>query len=158
MFRGAFIRADGLVIPNNITVFGSGLLLRMAVQHIVQPFWIALVNCVPDPLIQLEDVDEPTIGVNGYARQPIAQDDTAAGWPTVGTLNGESFCMTDYVTFTAAGGPFDKAVNRLALCTTLDDVTGDGIVALSAAMPAAIIIDPDTDLLDRKFKYAIYAR
>lgn len=149
MLRGAFIRADGLLIPNNITLLGSEMILESAFRHTDIEFSVALANCVPDIHLLVTDLNEPT-EVNGYARIPVTQD--IVGWPISGDLNGESYIETPYLTWTAVGGPFDKPVYRLAL------IGNDVVMALSAAMPSEIVIGVDTEELSRKFKYRVYLR
>lgn len=149
MLRGAFIRADGLIIPNNITLVGSGLILRGALRREVIPMAVALANCVPDPALTVAQLNEPT-GVNGYARIPVTQD--AAGWPGAGTLNGEQYLESGWLTWTAVGGAFDKPVNRMAI------VSGADVFCVSGAFPAELTIQPTTVEVDRKFKYRIYQR
>lgn len=154
--RGEFIRADGLVVPNNITIFGAQMILAATFRNTVPTFYAALVNAAPDPELQLEELGEPTIGVNGYARIAIAR--SALGWPTVGTLNNEPYIESDWLTWAAVGGPFDAAVRRIALVYDSADVLGEGVFALSGAFPEDITIDTDTVEADRKFKYRVYLR
>lgn len=154
-FRGEFIRADGLVIPNNVTLYGSQKVLTLAFTDAVASFWMALCNAQPDTALQIEDLNEPTIGVNGYARQQLAR--TAVGWPTVGSLNGEAYIESASFVFAAVGGPFDAAARRIALLESETDVEGD-VIALSAAFPADLTVDTDTVIADRTFKYRLYGR
>jgi hypothetical protein len=156
MFRGEFIRADGLVIPNNITRLGSKTLLEAATRNTVPAFFVGLVNCVPDINIQYEDTQESTIGVNGYTRIPITRDN--AGWVGNGYINDEAYVESGWLTWTATGTGFDEAVNRLMLCNNQTLVNGAGILAISTPMPAAISITPATILNDRRFKYRLYGR
>lgn len=155
MFRGEFIRADGLVIPNNITTYGAKSIFRWALRDEDYDLHIGLANCAPDVLLQIEDLNEPTIGVNGYARQPITR---GAGWPVFGTFNGEQYYETSVFVFEATGAGFDAEINRLALINSLADAAGEKVVALSGALPAALTITPATLLADRSFKYRIYGR
>lgn len=154
-FRGEFIRADGLVIPNNVTLYGSKLILQTALQGLAKTFWMALADCQPDVNLQIEDLGEPTIGTNGYARQQLTQD--ATGWPTVGDLNGEAYVESASFTFAASGGDFDAAARRIALIESDSAVEGD-VIALSAAFPTQITIGVDTEVADRTFKYRLYGR
>lgn len=157
MIRGEYIRADGLVIPNNITILGSGLILQGFARRAAITMWVALANCAPDQALLLDDLNEPTLGVNGYARIPVTQDST--GWPTLGTLNGESYVETDFLIWAAIGGNFDKAVNRMALCEgNISSTTGNQVISLSASMPADLTVMPTTALGLRKFKYRVYLR
>ncbi len=155
MLRGEFIRADGLVIPNNITTFGAATILAAAMRNTVPTFWVGLCDAVPDPDLQIEDLTEPTIATNGYGRIQITRDDT--GWPTVGETNGEPFIESDWLTWAATGGAFDEEIRRMFIAASETDTTGD-VFALSAALPALVEIDEATAEADRRFKYRIYLR
>lgn len=157
MLRGEFIRkSDGLVIPNNVMTYGVRTILRAALRNEAITLHAALANCNPDPELTAEQLNEPTLGVNGYARQVIARSNV--GWPAISLLNGEVFLETAYFVFVAAGGNFDKPVNRLALIDHATQVNGAIVVALSGAVPDEITITPDTEESDRSFKYRLYAR
>lgn len=155
MLRGEFHCGDGLVIPNNITVFGAQTLLAAALCNTVPSFWVGLVDGVPDSGLQIEDLDEPEIGVNGYERVEIER--STGGWPTTGLTNGEPYIESGWLTWVATGGNFSKAIRRMVLLSTEDEVTGN-IFALSAVLPDLRLIGPDTPLAQRRFKYRIYLR
>jgi hypothetical protein len=153
--RGEFIRADGLVIPNNITTYGVKSIFQWALRNENYDLHMGLANCAPDPELQIEDLNEPTIGVNGYARQPLVR---ATDWAIFGTFNGEQYYESSIMVFEAAGGDFDAAINRIALINSLSDVAGEKVVALSGPLPAELTITPTTLEADRSFKYRIYGR
>ena len=155
MLRGEFIFASGLVVPNNITKFGAESILRGAMRGEALTFWVGLVDAAPDADLLIENVTEPTIGTNGYARQQLTQD--ATGWPTVGETNAEPYVETDWLTWTATGGDFDQATSRMMIVTSETDLTGD-VFALSAAAPTLAAVTPTTPEADRKFKYRVYLR
>lgn len=154
--RGEFRRGDGLVIPNNITKAGVEAILRAAFQGEPLTLWMGLANAVPDPEIQIEDLNEPEIGVNGYARVELTQDDES--WPTLGLTNDEVYIESKSVVFEAAGGEFTEAVTRVALLLSATDTTGSGVLSLSSALPFALTIDPDTPIAQRTFTYRLYLR
>lgn len=154
--RGEFIRGDGLVIPNNITTYGTEMILRWAFQDAAYALHMGLANCSPALDLAIESLNEPTIAVNGYARQALAKDNV--DWLTYGTLNGESYLESKEVVFAATGGDFDKAIVRMALINSEAALTGTLVVALSNPLPAPIIITPTTPAPERTFKYRIYAR
>ena len=154
--RGEFIRGDGLVIPNNIMTYGMQQIFSWALKNTGYNLYIGLANCNPDPGLLAEHLNEPTIGVNGYARQGITRDGT--GWPTSDLLNNEPYFETQEFVFDAVGGPYDKAIRRLALINHPTDVTGQIVVALSSPLPADLIIETTTDLPSRTYKYRIYGR
>lgn len=156
MLRGEFIRADGLVIPNNITSWGAARILRAAMLNVDSEWWVALVNVVPEQDLQIEDLNEPTIGVNGYERIEILR--SIVGWPAEGTLNGEFYVESGFLTWEAVGGDFDAAVTRMAILTSETDTDGEEVVCLSGAFPAELTVTPETAEADRKFKYRIYLR
>ncbi len=155
MLRGEFIRADGLVIPNNLTIFGADTLLKAALRNTVPTFWVGLVDGVPETELQIEDLDEPTIGTNGYARQQITRDST--GWPVADVLNGEPYLESLWLTWAASGGSFDQAIRRLMIVPSQTDITGD-VFALSAPLEGLVTIGVATVEDDRKFKYRLYLR
>jgi len=161
MLRGAFKNHAGLVLPNNITLFGRMEVLRMAfagnqrgvVTAAGANFYVGLCLANPGDGLLLEDIAEPTIGVNGYARVAVSRD--ATGWTTDGFVNGEAFIESKDLAFTAVGGNFDKPISRLFLCTSPTALTGD-LIALSAAMPAALTITPLTLVTARTFNYDVF--
>lgn len=155
MLRGEFHTPSGLVIPNNITKFGAAMILAAAMRNTVPAFWVGLVDGVPDPDLQLEDLTEPTLGVNGYARIQITRDNT--GWPTTGEMNGEPYIESGWLTWTATGGAFDQQIRRMVLLPDDTDLTGN-VFCLSAALPALRTINESTAEADRQFKYRIYLR
>lgn len=154
-YRGEFIRPNGLVIPNNITTVGVQAILGAALRNTVPTFWVGLCSGVYEPGLRIEDLQEPTIAVNGYARLAVTRD--AIGWPSDGQVNGEVFFETLNLVWAAAGGPFDKSVTRMFICGTEAGVNGD-VYALSAALPDDLTIDVTTNVTDRTFKYRLYAR
>lgn len=156
MLRGEFIRGDGLVIPNNIMTYGIEQILRWALQGDSPQLHMALADCNPTPGLLIQSLGEPTIGTNGYARQPLAQNNT--DWPTTGTLNGEFYIESKAVVFTASGGNFSVPVTRTALVNSLAATTGQLVVALSNPFPASLLITPTTPEVERTFKYRIYGR
>lgn len=153
--RGEFLRADGLVIPNNIMSAGGLHILRTAFQHLSIPIWMGLCRAVPTPDLNLDDCVEPTQGVNGYARVEIPQTD--AGWPISGFLHGEAYIESQPSIFIASGGNFDQPVERMFLTAIPAAVVGD-VLCLSAALPAPLTISPTTPLAERTFRYRIYLR
>lgn len=155
MLRGEFRWKNGLVIPNNVTKFGCETILTTAMRDAAVTFYVGLCSAVYDPELQIEDMDEPTIGVNGYARQALARNST--DWPTLSELNDEAFLESKELVWAAVGGEFSEAITRMFITTTLAGVTGD-VFALSAALPDELIIDEDTDLADRTFTYRLYMR
>lgn len=154
-FRGEFRRSDGLVIPNNITTAGATALLAAALRNTVPTFWVGLCSAVYQPDLQIEDVVEPTIATNGYARIAVARDLT--GWPSDGLVNGEVYFESLPLVWQAAGGPFDQPVTRMFICQSEAGLTGD-IIALSSSLPDDLLVDVDTLLVDRTFQYRLFAR
>lgn len=154
--RGEFIRGDGLVIPNNITTYGIQSIFAWAFQAAAYDLHFALVTGNPASDLDIGDLTEPTIGVNGYARQPIAQD--AVDWLTAGLLNDEPYLETKEFVFAASGGAFDAEISRMALIDSLNATSGELVVALSNPLADPITIDELTDVGERTFKYRIYGR
>lgn len=146
---------------SNVTIFGRSVLLAAALRNTVPTFWVGLVDASPDPELLIADCIEPTIGVNGYQRIQITRND--AGWITAGTLNGQPWLESDWLIWAATGGPFDKTVQRLMLVCNSTNIVDDEsdanlkVVALSAAMPLPLTVNPATLEANRKFKYRLYA-
>lgn len=152
--RGEFRGRDGLVLPNNITSEGARVILAAAFRNDVPTFYAGLVTGVPSLSLTSATLTEPAIGTNGYARVAIAR--SAVGWPTQGESAGERYIETDWLTFTASGGDFSQAIQRVALLGTSTYNSADLVYALSAALPATRVIGPSTDLSLRQFKYRVY--
>ncbi len=154
--RGEFVRGDGLVIPNNITTHGATQILTAAFRGVDPTLHIGLANCNPHPLLNLNQLNEPTIGVNGYARQSINSDNT--DWPTIGSLSGEVYFETRPFIFTPTGSGFDKAITRPVIVSHATDVAGLKVVAVGSALAEEIKLLSSTDVALRTFKYRIFAR
>jgi hypothetical protein len=155
MLRGEFRFENGLIVPNNITIAGAELILGAAFRADTPVFWIGLCNAVFESNLTIQDVDEPTLAVNGYARLAVAR--SVAGWPGGGVVNGESFVESLPLVWTPTGAAFDKPVTRMFICNTESDQVGD-VFCLSGALPDELTLDPTTLLTDRTFKYRVYLR
>lgn len=155
MLRGEFRSKSGLVIPNNITTAGAQMILGSALRGDVPTFYVGLCSAVPVPGLLIENVVEPTLATNGYARLAVARDNT--GWPSDGLVNGEPYLESLDLVWTAVGGPFDQPVTRMFLTPEESATVGD-VYAISAALPEELAIDESTPLVDRTFNYRIYLR
>lgn len=150
--RGRFVRADGLTIDNNISIAGSQAIMKAAFRHDVQDFFVGLCQGVPTLSMTVDDVIEPTIGINGYARQQLTQD--IVGWPSVGVLGSEAIISSKPIVFTPTAS-FDQAFSRLML---VPELVGDGltsIFALSVALSTPIVLTSTTPLIERTFTYEV---
>lgn len=152
--RGEFIRGDGLVIPNNVSLAGAEMFLRAAFQGVATTLWVGLVAGAPTLEMTMADMTEPTIGSNGYARAELTQDET--GWPVVTSSATEVYVESEFMTWVATPEEFDQAVQRLALLGSDTYSPANEVYALSGLMPNEIIIGPTTDESLRKFKYRLY--
>jgi hypothetical protein len=155
LLRGEFLRLDGRLIPNNVTTVGAQTILGAALRNTVPVLWVGLCSAVYAPDLRIEQLSEPAIGTNGYARLPVTRDNV--GWPNTGVVNGEVYFETLELIWAAAGGAFDTPVTRMFICGTQNGLVGD-VYALSAALPDDLVIDPTTPLADRTFKYRLFAR
>lgn len=155
MFRGEFHQANGLVIPNNVTIFGAQSILEGFARNTVPTFFVGLCNAVYEPELSLADIEEPTIATNGYARIPLPRD--ATGWPSDGLVNNEPYIESLALVWSAVGGAFDKAITRMFITPEESALVGD-LFCLSAALPEEFTIDEDTVEADRTFKYRLFAR
>lgn len=152
--RGQFVRRDGLVLPNNVSLAGAEAILKGAFRLTAQAWYAALVTGSASPSMTMAGMVEPTIGMNGYARVAIAQ--SALGWPTIGALVNEKYIESDWLTFTASGGNFTQAVQRIALLGFNTYSGAHPVFALSAIMPVEITIGVATPLAQRQFKYQFF--
>lgn len=152
--RGQFTRRDGLILPNNISKAGAKMILSAAFRNDVPTFYAGLVKGTPSLTMTMASMTEPTIGINGYARISIPRNST--GWPTENEVGGERFIETDWLTFAAVGGDFDKTIQRIALLSSAAYDSADDVLALSAALPTELQITPTTPLVNRQFKYAVF--
>jgi hypothetical protein len=155
MLRGEFRFANGLIVPNNVTEAGSAAILAAALRNTDITFWVGLCSAVYQPDLKIEDVTEPTLATNGYARLAVTRD--LVGWPSGGLVNGESYLESLPLVWTAVGAPFDQPVTRMFISQEESATAGD-IIALSAALPDDLIIDPATLEVDRTFVYRLYLR
>lgn len=147
--KGEFHHALG-VTPNNITDWGATALLQMAFQGTDITLWVGLCSGVFTPDLQIGALEEPTIGVNGYARQPLTR--SVVDWPVTGITVGSPFIESKQLTWTPAGGAFDKLVTRMFICADDNDLAGN-VFALSAAMH-----NPMSVTAALSAKYRLYAR
>ena len=112
-------------IPNQFTVFGMQQVLYAAFQG-AEPTWYMGVCAVnPADSLALNAINEPTEGVNGYARSALILNST--NWPTISNINGESYVESRDVTFVATGA-YDSQVNRFFL------TDGTYVIAVSSPM------------------------
>lgn len=152
--RGQFVRGDGLVIPNTVSLAGAQMLLTAALRNTVPTIYAALVKGFPTAGMLIDNLTEPTIGTNGYERIAISRDST--GWPTLSNLGSEAYIETDWLTWAASGGPFNQEVNRVCLIGTNTYTPTDPVYALSGPFEAFTTIDVPTDLDLRRFKYQLF--
>lgn len=155
MLRGEFRFDNGLIVPNNVTIAGAGAILAAALRDSDISFWIGLCNAVYAPDLRIEEVTEPTVAVHGYARLAVAR--SIVGWPSGGLVNGENYIESLALTWAAVGGAFDQPVTRMFICGSAASPNGD-VIALSAPLPDELLIDVDTPINDRTFKYRLYLR
>lgn len=150
MIRGEFTTmlpsGEEWIHPNNFTIYGVQKVIRAAFWNERTDWFVGLCARNPSDTISFESLNEPTIGVNGYARQEIPMDET--GWPTISLANGEVYSESLLFTFTPDGGDFDKEINRLFL------TDGDGVIAVSSAFPGGVFV-VDVPLIH---KYRLYFR
>lgn len=152
--RGEFIRGDGLKIPNNITRVGCQRILNAAFNGGTLSFWLALVRGVYAPDLTMTSLVEPTIGTNGYARQPLLTG-VSQDWNSAVLTDDGAYVISDSKVFTPVGGAFDEAIQRLAIVDSLDSNAAN-VVALSNALPSPSTIDLSTAEPQRTFAYRVY--
>src|SRR3546814_142972 len=139
------------------TTFRSSVLfLAAALQGVATTLHMCLGKCNPKVDLDLNELNEPTIGTGGYARQSLSQDDT--DWLTSGELNGERFLETRAVIFVPTGDGFDKEITRPVIVNHATLTEGQFVFSVGSSLPAAVTLLPTTPEEERTFKYRIYAR
>lgn len=123
--RGQF-KVNGGWIDNQFTLMGAESLLRSAFWRLAQTWHVGLCASIPADRLTLEDVVEPTIGLNGYNR--LAVPLTQANWPNLSQSVGEVLIESRNLTFPLEG-PIDVGVNRLFIT--------DGQVVIAVSTPFA---------------------
>lgn len=158
--RGEFrIRRHGsddvwAVLPNAIFDDGQDAYLKILFRgdNTIVPaggnWFVGLAgNLVVDPDSTLADITDEVGVVNGYARQPIVRD--AAGFPTIEEVGVYHRAVSTIVTFTAAGGDFDKTFTRMFL-TNASAGSGGLLFAFSAPLSSPKLI-VDTESYDTQY-------
>lgn len=113
-----------LVLRNQFTIYGVQAVLRSAFHGEAQNWYVALGSVLPGDTIVLSRINEPTVGVGGYAREPVPLGLT--DWPIIGNVNGESYVETRQLAFIPSGPGFDEQVS----CMVLTD--GNYVIAVSS--------------------------
>lgn len=138
-----------------ITTVGEQDILKILFQgdNIIVPaagnFYLGLCNQVPAKGDTLASITtEPSVA-NGYARIALSRDTT--GFPTIEQVNGETRIVSKVVTFTAAGGAFDKSFTRAFLCNAASGNVGE-LIAYSGAYASPILL-ADTQSQQMKFEF-----
>lgn len=145
---GEFIRTDRFgnehVYPNQFTIIGAQQVLKGAFWGEAHDWFVGLCAHNPADSIALTSINEPS-ALNGYVRQAMTLN--VSNWPTVGTVNGESYVETREFTFNLSG-PTSIPVNRLFL------TDGDYVIAVSSPIGEGIgyLSEPYTN------KYRLYLR
>lgn len=137
---------EPLVLPNQFTVVGMQQVLRAAFWQQPQNWYVGLCAKNPGDAVALGDLNEPTIGVNGYARQAVPMDQ--ANWGTLNVINNESYVRSRAVTFPFVVGPYDKQFNRMFI------TDGTYVIAISAPHPDGLQ-ENDSDFVQT---YTLYFR
>lgn len=137
--------ADRIVIPNQVTIAGAQAMLRSAFQGLSTPWALGLCAHNQADAISLLNINEPPVGVNGYARQALASN--ATNWPTTGLINGESYIESRPVTF-GISAQLSVQVNRLFI------TDGEYVLSVSSA------IDGGLQYMDSPYttQYRLYLR
>lgn len=157
--RGEFHLGRGesqLVLPNNMSLEALKWILGFAFTNDYADYtgdlWVGLCDAVPSLTLTHADIEEPTIGVNGYARIPLVRE--SASWPTSGVSNNEPYIETETIVLTPTGAGFDKGITRMFLAFSQSGTAGS-VFSLSAALPEPVVLTP-SNIDDYNFKYRIY--
>ena len=153
--HGNFVRADGLILPNNISRAGARSLLNRAFRPTPETavWYIGLCTGAPSPTMVQSDINEPNIGVNGYTRQNC---DAEASWPDEGESGGQRYIQTKWFTFEAVGGGFSKPIQRAFITNGTAYAAGDPVFAMSAPLPTEMSIIESTPEEQRTFRYQLF--
>lgn len=133
-----------IIVPNRVTNEGEEEYLKMIFQNVSAiaggaNFYIGLCNQIPVETDLLTDISTEPSSAGGYARKAVVR--SAAGWPTITTINGHKVIRTATITFTASGADFDVPVTR-AFLTDQASGTAGKLYAYSGALTAALTV-PD---------------
>ena len=104
--KGKYIRGDGLILPNNVTLAGAAFIMAAALQNSYAAIYMGLVQAVPDVNLLESACIEPTIGTNGYARQLINRNNT--DWATTGIAGVEAWIKRRSLRLRPAGVTLTK--------------------------------------------------
>jgi hypothetical protein len=152
--RGRFIREDGLIIPNNISLNGAKIILGAAFRNDVPTFYVALVQGTPEVNMTIDTMTEPTFAIGGYSRIAVAR--SPAGWPVEGNIGNERYIESSWLEWIATGAGFNQPVQRLALVGLPIKTNGETVYALSSPLPTLQTILPTTPQASRRFKYQVF--
>lgn len=112
-------------IPNQFTVIGMQQVLAAAFQGAELTWYMGVCAINPADSLALNAINEPTEGVNGYARVELVLNST--NWPIISNINGESYVESRDADFIASG-TYDMQVNRFFL------TDGTYVIAISSPM------------------------
>ena len=138
--------AEILVVPNTLVKEGQQQLMNALFNRddiSGLNFKFGVFSEVPNYTTVFADpyATEP-VG-NGYARQSVA----ASGW-TIVAQNTEVYAQSPSVTFTAAGGNYDKTFNRFFMIARVEDPAAtftEYLASYSSALAAAVqLLDTQT--------------
>jgi len=152
--RGEFVRGDGLILPNNVSLAGSQAILTAWARGTVPTFVFGLIKGSPTLTMTETNVGEPTIGHNGYNRIAVTRD--VNGWPVFGNVGVENYIGTKPLVFTPTGGAFDQPIQRVALFDSLTKDPAHNIYSMSAPLQNEVILDVSTPVEQRTFYYRLY--
>lgn len=162
-FEGRFVWFPGdpereIITPNNVLDQGEESFLKMITRADVSEvsaggnFYIGLCGAAFTEATVLATLSGEPSTTNGYARQPVTRD--AAGWPTIGTINGLWRALTATINFTASGGDFSTAISRAFLTNVVSGTVGR-LFSVGGALPAPLLV---TNGLTVPVRYELYLR
>lgn len=143
MIHGEYI-VNGIVVPNQLTIFGAQAIFRAAFWGETQDWEVGLCSRIPADLLLIGNMNEPG-ATGGYARQPIPLGNPS--WPTIGLVNNETYAETAAVVFPCTE-PYDTEVSRLFI------TDGTNVISVSSPIPGGLqIIEAELTT-----KYRIFLR
>lgn len=131
-----------------LTDAGVMAVLKAAMRGDSLPLYAGLCMAVPSKTATLSSIQEPTLGVGGYARISLSQDDI--DWP----VEGSNYIQTKSLLWVPSDD-YDQAITRIFLTPEEDETVGE-VYAFGAPLPASRILTPTTPEGDRTFVFSLY--
>lgn len=151
---GEFARADGLVLPNQITAVFASQILGTAIFSDELEMYLGLGDAVPAQILTEADSEEPTIGVGGYARIRLGVDK----WNVPDYNADQAVLISKPAVFTATGAGFSHTIRRPMIFSSQTRQPTVKMLSVGSPLPEPLLITPTTPIEQRTFVYRLYLR